>query len=647
MIRRESKLPLKTVLRLSGLFLAIVMFYFVYQNFSGSYQELSQSVKNINIALFLIASLMYSISFIFMAYLWMYIQYDSQENIGKLDYIDIFITSAFARYIPGGIWNIVGKTVWCIRRGASPCRTSGAICVEYLFQIMSSLFFLLFFLPFIFRSSIIAGFAVLVCGISTLVFLPFFIRLGFKLLRMFFKSQSEYSLSNTAIYGLFIGYIIMWFSVGMGLAVLCISIGGSSPAAAIHLGVAYPVAWVAGFLSPTPNGLGVREYVLQFFGTGTLDAAQLIVLLVGARCWTIAGEIFAFIGIKLLQTTQVFYRINCPQEQDASAERVLFVSTKNRDYLRNTQEIKLLNNSGRRVRLIAGSSRSYFARLIYVYWHLSVIFTGKIDHFFCGFSPQLVLPFWYWKFRNKKITIDFFISLYDTFISDRKIFRRGSLVAHLLYRLDVLTLRLADEIICDTKAHSYYFIRFFKADRNKVKVLYLEADKTYYDPSLYPKYDYDGKILNVLYFGSILPLQGVEVIIDAILLLKKRKDIRFVIIGPLKKMQKKQLAFANAVTFDYLSQRELAFEISRADLCLAGHFNAEIGKAARTIPGKAYIYRSMNKPIILGDTPANHELFESNQGEIIFCPRGDSVSLADRIVKFKEKLQIKKEMDIV
>lgn len=647
MIRWESKLPLKTVLRFSGLFLAIVMFYFVYRNFSGSYQELSQSVKNINIVLFLASSLMYSISFVFMAYLWMYIQYDRQENISRLDYIDIFITSAFARYIPGGIWNIIGKAVWCIKRGASPYRTSGAICVEYLFQIMSSLFFLLFFLPFIFKNSVIAGVVVFICGIFAFTFLPFFIRQGFKLLSRLFKSQSEYSLSNVAIYSLFIGYIIMWFSVGMGFAALCISIGGTSPAAATHLGVAYPVAWVAGFLSPTPNGLGVREYVLQFFGTGTLEAAQLIVLLVAARCWTIVGEVFAFIGIKLLRAAQVFFRINCSSDQDASSERVLFVSTKNRDYLRNTQEIKLLNNNGRRVRLIASSSRSYFARLIYVYWHLSVIFTTKIDHFFCGFSPQLVLPFWYWKFRNKKITIDFFISLYDTFISDRKIFRRGSLAAHLLYHLDVLTLCLADEIICDTKAHSHYFIRFFKANKNKIRVLYLEADKTYYDPVLYPKYDYDGKILNVLYFGSILPLQGVEVIIDAILLLKKRTDIRFVLIGPLKKIQKKQLASANVVIFDYLSQRELAFEISRADLCLAGHFNAEIGKAARTIPGKAYIYRSMNKPIILGDTPANHELFESNQEEIIFCPRGDSVSLADRIVKFKEKLQIKKEMDIV
>ena len=170
MIRWESKLPLKTVLRFSGLFLAIVMFYFVYRNFSGSYQELSQSVKNINIVLFLASSLMYSISFVFMAYLWMYIQYDRQENISRLDYIDIFITSAFARYIPGGIWNIIGKAVWCIKRGASPYRTSGAICVEYLFQIMSSLFFLLFFLPFIFKNSVIAGVVVFICGIFAFTF---------------------------------------------------------------------------------------------------------------------------------------------------------------------------------------------------------------------------------------------------------------------------------------------------------------------------------------------------------------------------------------------------------------------------------------------------------------------------------------------
>lgn len=37
---------------------------------------------------------------------------------------------------------------------------------------------------------------------------------------------------------------------------------------------------------------------------------------------------------------------------------------------------------------------------------------------------------------------------------------------------------------------------------------------------------------------------------------------------------------------EWLSQQELADEIAGADLCLAGHFNADIDKAKRTIPGR-------------------------------------------------------------
>ena len=54
---------------------------------------------------------------------------------------------------------------------------------------------------------------------------------------------------------------------------------------------------------------------------------------------------------------------------------------------------------------------------------------------------------------------------------------------------------------------------------------------------------------------------------------------------------------------DWLMQEDLASHIAFCDLCIAGHFDARIKKAARTIPGKAYIYRAMNKPMILGDTP--------------------------------------------
>ena len=65
-------------------------------------------------------------------------------------------------------------------------------------------------------------------------------------------------------------------------------------------------------------------------------------------------------------------------------KRVLFVTTKNLDYIRNAQEISIVERCAAKSRII-------------------------------GFAPQLVLPFWRGKFRRYLVVIDFFIFLYDTF----------------------------------------------------------------------------------------------------------------------------------------------------------------------------------------------------------------------------------------
>ena len=49
-----------------------------------------------------------------------------------------------------------------------------------------------------------------------------------------------------------------------------------------------------------------------------------------------------------------------------------------------------------------------------------------------------------------------------------------------------------------------------------------EADKSIY----YPRENKTNKDFTVLYFGSILPLQGVSVILEAINLLKDEKGLR-------------------------------------------------------------------------------------------------------------------------
>ena len=116
--------------------------------------------------------------------------------------------------------------------------------------------------------------------------------------------------------------------------------------------------------------------------------------------------------------------------------------------------------------------------------------------------------------------------------------------------------------------------------------------------------------------------------------LADHNEIHFTIIGPIRdKMDRFEAETVEYI--DWLSQPELAKYIAMSDLCLAGHFNAEIGKANRTIPGKAYIYHAMNKKMILGDSQANHELYE-NEANAYFVEMGNADALAEKIMEIKD-----------
>lgn len=315
-------------------------------------------------------------------------------------------------------------------------------------------------------------------------------------------------------------------------------------------------------------------------------------------------------------------------QQPVNYKRVVFITTKGIDYIRNVQEVNWLKESNKNVEIIAGNSKNYLIRILQVYVQILKLKQKSYDEVFIGFSPQLILPIFYIKFRKKQITIDFFISIYDTFVDDRKKVKDGSILAKIMMSIDKYTLKKAHKIITDTKAHATYFCEVLGAERDKVQVKYLEANHLIYDPNKYPTYE--DKRFTVLYFGSILPLQGIEVILKAIKMLES-VDITFKIIGPVEEHLKQKYGTANTIFIPWLKEVDLAREIHNCNLCLAGHFNKDIGKARRTIPGKAYIYRAMNKPMILGENKATRELYNEKMEGIYFVSMGDEKALANLI----------------
>lgn len=314
------------------------------------------------------------------------------------------------------------------------------------------------------------------------------------------------------------------------------------------------------------------------------------------------------------------------------SKKVLFITSKQIEYIRNVQEIDILKQNASEVKIIGSSSKNYFIRLISTYFKL--LFTRKksFDYIFIGFSPQLFF-FFYPFLDSNKLIIDFFISVYDTFIDDRKKVKEGSLISKLMHWVDSYCIRYANLIIVDTKADRDYFSEEFNVSPTKFEVIYLKADTSIYDPNNYPVKIKQKNHLDVLYFGSILPLQGIEVILDTIKSLRNDSRLHFVIVGPIdKKFNLNKEEYPNATFFSWLSQKDLAAQIANSDICLAGHFSGDIGKADRTIAGKTYIYKAMKKPVILGDSRANKELFTEDSMNF-YVKRGDSDDLKNKLLE--------------
>ena len=319
-------------------------------------------------------------------------------------------------------------------------------------------------------------------------------------------------------------------------------------------------------------------------------------------------------------------------------KKVLFVTTKNIDYIRNVQEIKLLNEKYKEVKIIYSKSKNYYIRILVVNFKLFFLNKKKFDIIFIGFLPQLIIPFLYKKRKQKQIIIiDFFISIYDTLVNDRKKIKQNTIMSKILKKIDKNTLKKVDEIIVDTKESGKYYIEELDADNNKIKVLYIEANEKIYAPSKVNQIEKENKDdFIVLFFGTGLPLQGVDIVLKSAELLKNNSKIKFIIIGNIK--TKKD--YTNIKFLPFMNEEELARYIKMADLCLVGHFNNQIEKAKRTIPCKAFICKAMNKKMILGKNKANMELFNDKDENIYYVEMGNSQELSKIISNInKENLQ--------
>lgn len=257
------------------------------------------------------------------------------------------------------------------------------------------------------------------------------------------------------------------------------------------------------------------------------------------------------------------------------------------------------------------------------------------DLIFVGFYGYLLMP-WVRRLTRRPVIFDAFVSNYDTLCFDRRRFPPNSVAGRLAFWLDRVACHAADIVLLDTASHQAYFAETFRLPAERLNHLYVGCNEDMFFPQ--PRRDSNGQF-RVLYYGSYLPLHGVEHIIRAASLLKDHKNLHFRLIGegmryPHARRLAEQLNTSNVEFLPAVPYTRLPGEIAAADLCLGGPFG-DTPKARRIIPGKTFQFLAMARPVIATDTPANRELLTHQQSACL-VPIADPHALAMAIALLQD-----------
>ncbi len=262
--------------------------------------------------------------------------------------------------------------------------------------------------------------------------------------------------------------------------------------------------------------------------------------------------------------------------------------------LRRINNIKLISAINKRRCVIR------YAETIFKLMYIRLKYNPEI--YFLGFRGHEI----FWLVRlittGKYLIFDSFVSPYDALYGERKYGITGRFFGKIIFPFEKNILHHADLLLTDTQLHKQFFIERFNLSANKIKVIPVGAREEYLIPSYKLSPDKEFKLL---FYGSCLPLHGLNIILEAIQLVM-HLPIAVILIGgnkfTFKKIQEFQLTqhppnfqHLRWVDFETLCQQYLA----QADLVLGGPFGGT-GQARRVISGKTIQSLAMGKATIIG-----------------------------------------------
>jgi glycosyltransferase involved in cell wall biosynthesis len=230
-----------------------------------------------------------------------------------------------------------------------------------------------------------------------------------------------------------------------------------------------------------------------------------------------------------------------------------------------------------------------------------------------------------WCARNHvPLIFDPLISAYDKQVCERAKLAVSSAAAKRLLKWESGLFASADLVLADTACHADFFAQTLGVPREKTHVVYVGADETLFKPE--PAHEEEAPV-EVLFYGSFIPLHGAETIIEAARLYQG-PPVRWCLLGdgPAKPACQTAGAGLTNVTFEApIPYAQLPARIHRADILLGVFGSTQ--KAGRVIPNKVFQALAAGRPVITRASEA-YPAEVCGATAVTFVPPGDPSALA-------------------
>lgn len=312
--------------------------------------------------------------------------------------------------------------------------------------------------------------------------------------------------------------------------------------------------------------------------------------------------------------------------------RIAIVGQHELDYPRNVTNQRILASLGhelalvhsrdatpvRMAKLVAGTLREAN--------NVDAIFMTEGSHMYVPFVAPIA------RVKRTPLIFDAFTSKYNTYVEDRKTYNPGSFGALRCHWMDAASVANADHCVFDTHEHAAYFARRYRLRGGSHVIEVAVDEETFLPATQEPPAEHT---LRVLFYGSYIPLQGVEHIVDAARLLQD-EPFAFTLIGrgqTFESTHKRAEGLTNLTFVDPVTPAGLVSHMHAFDVCLGIFGDTE--KAGNVVANKVVQAAACARPLVTRRSSAVERYF-AHERDVMLVDAANPKQIADTLRALRE-----------